>query len=102
MANRAVNPEGDTNMRPIELIVTNALHGMADVTTKLPKALIDAATPGTVEEAVARDIRCKIAHEARLDLVMKAIAAAGGPKDAGEISARFKAVQEMHRPDANR
>lgn len=83
-------------MRPVELIVTNCLHETAERAMKLPKALIEAAGPGALEEAVARDILCRIAHDGRLDLVLKAIAAAGGPGDAGEIAARFKAVQEMH------
>lgn len=42
------------------------------------------------------------ANDGRIDLVLKAIAAAGGPGDAGEISARFKAVRDMHKSDANR
>lgn len=86
-------------MRPVELIVTNCLHEIAETATKLPKALLDASGPGAVEEAVARNILCKIAHDGRLDLVLKAIAAAGGPADAGELAARFKAVQEMHAPE---
>lgn len=84
-------------MRPVELIVSNVLHDVAERASKLPKALVDAASPGVLEEAVARDILCKIAHDGRIDLVLKAIAAAGGPGDAGEISARFKAVRDMHK-----
>ncbi len=84
-------------MRPIELIVQNVLHDLAAETAKLPKAILEAASPGTLEEAIARGILCKISHDGRLDLVLKAIAAAGGPADAGELSARFKAVQEMHK-----
>lgn len=86
-------------MRPVELIISNCLHSIAEKASKLPKALIDAAGQGALEEAVARDILCSIAHDGRLDLVLKAIAAAGGPSDAGEIAARFKAVREMHAPE---
>lgn len=86
-------------MRPVELIVTNCLHDIAEKVKQLPKAILDASGHGALEEAVARDILCRIAHDGRLDLVLKAIAAAGSPSDAGEIAARFKAVQEMHAPE---
>lgn len=86
-------------MRPVELIVSNVLHEIAERAVKVPKPLLDAASPGVIEEAVAREVLCRIAHDGRLDLVLKAIAAAGSPSDAGEIAARFKAVQEMHAPE---
>lgn len=84
-------------MRPVELITTNCMHGIAEKVARLPRTIVDAATPETIVEAVARDILLNIANQARLDIVMKAIAAAGGPSDAGELAARFKAVQDMHR-----
>lgn len=82
-------------MKPTELIVANAMHEIAERVAKLPRVLIDAAPSSMIEEAVARDILCQISHHGRLDLVLKAIAAAGGPP-AGEIASRFKAVQDMH------
>lgn len=83
-------------MRPVELIVTNCMHEIAEKIAALPKALVESASPGVIEEATAREILCNIAHHGRLDLVLKAIAAAGGPATAGELASRLKAVQEMH------
>lgn len=84
-------------MRPVELITTNCMHGIAEKVSLLPAKIVEAATLDTIMEAVARDILLNIANQARLDVVLKAIAAAGGPSDAGELAARFKAVQDMHR-----
>lgn len=84
-------------MRPVELIISNVTHDIAEKLARFPAALSEISTPDTIMEALARDILSNIASDARLDVVMKAIAAAGGPGDAGELSARFKAVQDMHR-----
>lgn len=87
-------------MLPTELIVANVLHRIAERAVKLGP-MFRAAGVGEQQilEVTARDILCNIANEARLDVVLKAIAAAGGPSDAGEIAARFRAVQEMHAPE---
>lgn len=85
-------------MMPVELIVANVLHRIGSRASKLENVFRNAGVKDSeIHEAVARDILTHIANEARLDLVLKAIAAAGGPADAGELSARFKAVQEMHK-----
>ncbi len=90
-------------MLPVELIVANVLHRIGSRAIKLDTLFRNAGVKETeIHEAVARDILAHIANQARLDLVLKAIAAAGGPADAGELSARFKAVQEMHKSDATR
>lgn len=87
-------------MLPVELIVANVLHRIGSRAIKLDTLFRNAGVKETeIHEAVARDILAHIANQARLDLVLKAIAAAGGPADAGELSARFKAVQEMHAPE---
>lgn len=87
-------------MLPTELIVANVLHRIAERTAQLAPMFRSAGVKeNQILEVTARDILCHIASEARLDLVLKAIAAAGGPADAGELSARFKAVQEIHAPE---
>lgn len=90
-------------MLPTELIIANVLHKIAGNAVRVDKLMTSmGVTESQIMEAVARDILAHIANQARLDLVLKAIAAAGGPADAGELSARFKAVQEMHKSESTR
>ena len=84
-------------MLPVDLIIANTLHKIAANSLAM-KPLFEAAgiKEDQILETVARDILANIANSGKLDLVLKAIGAAGGPGDAGEIASRFKAVQDMH------
>lgn len=84
-------------MLPVDLIVANVMHRIASNIWHHEIAIrANRVTPQMIGEAVARDILLNVANQARIDLVIKAVAAAGGPADMDEISARFRAVQDYH------
>lgn len=90
---------------PIDLIVTNCLHEVAEKIEVAPPALKamlkrkldEAAVP--MAETVARKLLCDISHDATLPNVLKALAVVKAPFDLNEIMQRLTAVRDARRKD---
>lgn len=83
--------------KPVDLIVANALHDLAQRHEEFPplvRALIDKHADRR-NEAAARDLLVQIACGAGIGPVCAALAAVGAPSSAEEIGQRFDAVREQ-------
>lgn len=84
--------------KPVELIVTNELHRVAEEVDKSPILRAAAETDKgrrDVTEAVARQILCDIAHQANIVYVGKALEAVGITGGVETVRSRFDAVREQ-------
>lgn len=86
---------------PVDLVIANALHQAADTIERMPGFLRTAAQTDTerLHDALARDLLRKIAETARLDVVLVALAAAGGPATLAEVAQRWQATLDSRKAD---
>lgn len=83
-------------MKPVELVIQNTLHEVASRIEIVPRpARDDFVTRGDVGDQVARLLLCRLAHDAALPVVLKALAAIGGPATANETAQRLRAVLDQ-------
>ena len=90
---------------PIDLIVTNCLHDVAEKIEAAPpslKALLkrkldEGGVP--MSETLARKLLCDIAHDAALAHVLKALAVVKAPNDLDELLQRLTSVRDARRKD---
>ena len=90
--------------RPIDLIVANMMHeavdaseSVDDLVKELKKAGFRVDGKPTVPdlaEKVAREMLCRVAHDATMEQVFKALAAVGAPCCADDINEGMRAVKE--------
>ena len=93
-----------TKTRPIDLIVANMMHEAVDASetaNDLVKHLekaglrIDGTPPLTgFAEQVAREMLCRVAHNATMEQVFKALAAVGAPCCSDDINEGMRAVKD--------
>lgn len=86
-------------MKPVELILTNALYdlyGKIDIMPEEFKPQLTAElTSHKGAEQIARYVMAEISREASLAVVMRALVAAGGPSTLTEITQRMQAVKDQ-------
>lgn len=80
--------------KPIDLIVANELHRIAEAIEKMPPVLRAGSTTADFKAEVARQVLCKVAHEASLAAVVKALETIGVCGGVDGLAQRFAAVQE--------
>lgn len=76
--------------RPAELILTTAIYDVL----RLSRPPTTSAERATLSETILRHQLCKIAHDADLAVVLKALAAIGGPADLHAITEQVGAIRE--------
>lgn len=89
-------------MKPVDLIIANTLHDVAgaavETAERCGKTTAEILSGSRVTgEAIARDMLRRIAADAPLSAVIKALAAAGGPVDQSEVAQRLNAVIEQQK-----
>lgn len=90
--------------KPISLIVANVMHNVSDEIGKLDdmingvRKIIPGSAkferPKSLNVDIARSLLCRIAHEARDDLVFKALEAVGAPASVEMIEEGLQAVKD--------
>jgi hypothetical protein len=80
--------------KPIDLIVANELHRIAEAIEKMPPVLRAGTTAADFKTEVARQVLCKISHEASVAAVVRALEAVGVCGGVDGLAQRLAAVQE--------
>ncbi len=85
---------------PVDLIIATDLHAIADHHASNASLHQMARTivpdyEAMLADHIARSFLCRIAHNAHLPVVLKALAAAGAPAEEAELLARYRAVREQ-------
>jgi len=80
--------------KPIDLIVANELHRIAEAIEKMPPVLRAGSTTADFKAEVARQVLCKISHEASAAAVVRALESVGVCGGVDGLAQRLAAVQE--------
>jgi hypothetical protein len=74
-------------MKPVDLIVTNAMHDFAEAVRNVAPDRIDA-------DHALRILLCKISHDASMPAVSAALAAVAAPATTADFMAQLQSVRE--------
>lgn len=84
--------------KPIDLIVANSMHDIANATEMLTKVLGQVSGPFNFEqeinETIARRLLCDIAHNANMRHVFDALKSVGAPCSHDDIAEGRRAIRE--------
>jgi hypothetical protein len=86
--------------KPVDLIVTNKLHSVAEAFQLAPRQMREAADLSRLADETMRGLLCSIAHDARPEVVAKALAAIGVPGGVDAIRERFQTVLDIRTAEA--
>lgn len=86
--------------KPVDLIIVNALHHIASKAERKPVEAKDLATTPRGQEVLARSLLCELAHEARVEVILKLLETAGVQGGLTAIGQRLTAVLEARAEEA--
>lgn len=86
--------------KPVDLIIVNALHHIASKAERKPVEAKDLATTPRGQEVLARSLLCELAHEARVEIILKLLETAGVQGGLTAIGQRLTAVLEARAEEA--
>ena len=83
--------------KPIDLIVANELHRIAEAIEKMPPVLRAGTTAADFKTEVARQVLCKISHEASAAAVVRALESVGVCGGVDGLAQRLAAIDRTYR-----
>jgi hypothetical protein len=81
-------------MKPVQLVVTNTFYEIMSIVTGVGEKYGAVVPDHTAADPIARSILVKIATGCSLPVVMKALAAIGGPETLDDIIRQYVSTQE--------
>lgn len=89
---------------PVDLVVATEMSRIAEQLAELPPMLTGPAQTNDPKfrEATARELLCRVSHEAALRHVLAALAAVGAPASLDAISQRLQAARDVQRRETGK